>query len=192
MKAGELAGIIVFRWDRFGRNLRESLAMIEEIEAAGGRVISATEPVGEGSGGVLTRDMMLAVANFYRLRIQEGWVATHDRLHERGVTNGRLPSGYPRGADGLFVPNEFAGDVRWAFEARAGGVVVSRRSRGSSRVAGVRNGAGSSRWYPHAWRGCWRTGSIWARCAAASGRWWRARTGRLLIGRCLRRRSGRG
>jgi site-specific DNA recombinase len=64
VKAGELAGIIVYRWDRFGRNLKDSLAAIEEIEAAGGRVISATEPVGEGSGGVLGRDMMLAVANW--------------------------------------------------------------------------------------------------------------------------------
>ena len=49
VKAGELAGIIVYRWDRFGRNLKESLAMIEEIEVAGGRVISAT---GAGGGGL--------------------------------------------------------------------------------------------------------------------------------------------
>ena len=148
VKAGELAGIIVYRWDRFGRNLKESLAMIEEIEVAGGRVISATEPVAEGSGGVLTRDMMLAVANFYRLRIQEGWVATHDRLHERGVTNGRPPTGYLRGADGLLVPNGFAGDVRWAFEARAGGVSFSAIAR-ELEARGVGNGVGSSRWYPH-------------------------------------------
>jgi hypothetical protein len=33
VKAGELTGIIVYRWDRFGRNLKESLAV---IEAAGG------------------------------------------------------------------------------------------------------------------------------------------------------------
>jgi hypothetical protein len=50
-------------------------------------------------------------------------------LHERGVTNGRLPTGYRRGADGLLVPNEYAGDVRWAFEARAGGLSYSAIAR---------------------------------------------------------------
>jgi site-specific DNA recombinase len=149
IRAGELAGIIVYRWDRFGRNLKESLTMIEEIEAAGGKVISATEPVVDGSGGILTRDMMLGVANFYRLRIQEGWIATHDRLHERGCPNGRLPTGYRKGSDGRLEPNEHAEDVAWAFEARAGGASLTAIA-GEFERREVENGAGSRRWYPHA------------------------------------------
>jgi hypothetical protein len=60
IERGELAGIVVYRLDRFTRSLASSVKLLERIEAAGGEVISATEPVNGSDGGNLMRNIIFS------------------------------------------------------------------------------------------------------------------------------------
>lgn len=63
-RRGEIDGVIVWRYDRFGRSLGESASRVEEFEARGIKVVSATE-----GDNPTVRDVMFALAKDESRRI---------------------------------------------------------------------------------------------------------------------------
>lgn len=88
--------IVVPAYDRFGRDLRESLNMIVHLEEAGVDVLSATQTAGNDSSGRLSRNIFFSFAQYQLDRITENWTSVHTRLHAAGVTHGQVPYGYVR------------------------------------------------------------------------------------------------
>jgi site-specific DNA recombinase len=120
IEAGELAGIVVCRLDRFTRSLASSVRMIERIEKAGGKVISATEPVDNGSD--LLRNITLSIAQDERDRRAEDFERSKAAAIRAGIYVGRAPLGYLKGEDRRLAPDpDVAPVVREAFQRRAAG-----------------------------------------------------------------------
>lgn len=93
IEAGEAREIVVYRYDRWGRNTVESLANIRRVEQAGGSVISATEPIDpETAMGRYNRTNALALAEMQSDVISENWKGVMAHRVENQLT----PAGTPR------------------------------------------------------------------------------------------------
>jgi site-specific DNA recombinase len=104
---GRSGGIVVARIDRFGRTVARALDAIEEIDQAGGVVITAEGDFDTSTAtGELVLNMMLTLAQFELRRIRENWTTAQRRAVERGVHISRhVPPGYEKRKDGTFVPH---------------------------------------------------------------------------------------
>lgn len=86
IEAGEAREILVYRFDRWGRNATESLANVFRVEQAGGRVVSATEPFdAETAVGKYTRTNAFALAEMQSDIIGENWSAALAARVARGL-----------------------------------------------------------------------------------------------------------
>ncbi len=96
VEAGLLEVIIVYNFARFGRNTREALVNIARVEAAGGQVVSATEPVDPDTAiGRYSRTNLLALAEMQSDMIGDGWRSAMDHRVRRGLPgSGRPRYGY--------------------------------------------------------------------------------------------------
>jgi DNA invertase Pin-like site-specific DNA recombinase len=123
VERGEVGGIAVWNLSRFSRSLQDALAALGRIEAAGGRVYSASEQWGDDSGGRFLRNVLLNVAEMERERAAEGFRAAQLSAVERGIhVSGRIPLGYRRGPDRRLEPEpETAPVVQGVFERKAKG-----------------------------------------------------------------------
>jgi site-specific DNA recombinase len=125
-------GIIVARIDRFGRTVVGALETLDEINEAGGVVVTAdfefdtSTPAGEM---VLT--IMLSLAQFELRRIRDNWQVAKRRAVDRGVHIApRVPQGYVKIEEGEFKgrlePNgPSAETIRNAFAMAAAGDTYS-------------------------------------------------------------------
>lgn len=106
VEAGEWQVVLVYRYDRFGRNVRDSLVNIAKVEQAGGRVVSVTEPFDANTAiGKYGRTNILAVAELQSDLIGEGWKSTHAHRAARGLPHsGRPRFGYLY-LDGSYWPD---------------------------------------------------------------------------------------
>lgn len=104
---GTSGGIVVARIDRFGRTVARALDAIEEIDKAGGVVITAEGDFDTSTAtGELVLNMMLTLAQFELRRIRENWGAAQRRAVERGVHISRhVPPGYEKQRDGRLGPH---------------------------------------------------------------------------------------
>lgn len=95
---GVSGGIVVARIDRFGRTVARALDAIEEIDEAGGVVITAEGDFDTSTAvGELVLGMMLQLAQFELRRIRESWSAAKRRAVDRGIHIApRVPPGYVR------------------------------------------------------------------------------------------------
>ncbi|WP_406831679.1 recombinase family protein [Pedococcus sp. KACC 23699] len=106
IQRGEASGALVYNFSRFGRNATLALAHIAELEAAGGSILSATEPVDpETAIGRFTRTTALAVAELQSDQISDGWKAAIARRVKHGLPG----DGQPRFG---YVYHRAAGAVR--------------------------------------------------------------------------------
>ncbi len=96
MRQGAITTILTYRYDRFGRNLQQALAHLEEVEQLGGQVVSVTEPIDASTAiGHYMRSQSLALADLQSRQIGEGWKRVHQYRVDRGLpTNGRERYGY--------------------------------------------------------------------------------------------------
>jgi site-specific DNA recombinase len=96
MRDGEITTILTYRYDRFGRNLQQALAHLEEVEALGGQVISVTEPFDASTAiGHFMRSNTLAMAELQSRQIGEVWRRVHQFRVDRGLPpDGRDRYGY--------------------------------------------------------------------------------------------------
>jgi site-specific DNA recombinase len=147
MRQGAITTILTYRYDRFGRNLQQSLAHLEEVEAVGGQLVSVTEPMDATTAlGSFMRSQALAMADLQSKQIGEGWKRVHQLRLANGLpTSGRERYGYlahrttQQRSDGAwkmcpqgcgvgecqtgFVPDpETAPTVQWIYEAYLGGM----------------------------------------------------------------------
>lgn len=96
VESGEARGIAVWRYSRFGRNRTGNSAALARLEAVGGELESATEPVDARTAvGELQREMIFAFGNFESNRAGEQWRETHEfRIKNQLPATGRPRFGY--------------------------------------------------------------------------------------------------
>jgi len=74
IRSGEADIVMVWKWSRWGRNIRESLNWIAELEEAGGRLEAATEPIdGSTPVGKFSISQMLLAAQLVSDQIGDSW-----------------------------------------------------------------------------------------------------------------------
>lgn len=127
VESGRVGGIVVWNLARFSRSTRDFLDAWDRIEAAGGRLYSASEPL----DNKLLRTVLAGVAEMERDRAAEGFRAATVSALDRGIyTAGTIPWGYRRDADRrLEVDPDQAPLVRGAFERKAKGWSAPRIAR---------------------------------------------------------------
>ncbi|MFF5495728.1 recombinase family protein [Streptomyces aquilus] len=97
VEAGEVRGVAVWRYSRFGRDRTGNAINLARLQQAGGELESATEPVDASTAiGRFQRGMILEFAAFESDRAGEQWKETHDhrryKLHL--PAHGRRRFGY--------------------------------------------------------------------------------------------------
>jgi DNA invertase Pin-like site-specific DNA recombinase len=124
IEAGETGGIVVFKLDRFGRTLVDSLALVERIEEAGGTFASVNDgfDLSTDTGRLVLR-IMLSLAEFELDRIRGNWDEAQRRAVERGLhPSAIVPFGYERTDGRPLEPHPVNGPlVTRLFELRAEG-----------------------------------------------------------------------
>ena len=147
IQSGESGGIIVARIDRFARTLLGGLSAIEDINNAGGVVLTADGEFDTSTAtGELVLSIMLSLAQFELRRIREGWRDAQDRARARGVHIGYARTGYVRQEDGTLVENEHLDVVKEVFALRASGGTWGEAVRlFTARGVPTRNGAAWTR-----------------------------------------------
>lgn len=113
LKAGKLGGIIVAKLDRLSRmKPRDRVMLFEEVEEAGGVVLSASEQLDPSTPeGRFARDVFLGVARMQWEKYAEGFANAKAGAMKRGATIGPTPFGYRRGAGGELEPDPVDGPV---------------------------------------------------------------------------------
>lgn len=132
VEEGVSGGIVVAKIDRFGRTVARALDAIEEIDKAGGVVITAEGDFDTSTAvGELVLSMMLTLAHFELRRIRENWRSAQSRAVERGVHISRhVPPGYERDDSGRLKPHSKHGrTITKAFELAASGTPAAEIAR---------------------------------------------------------------
>ncbi|RCG27242.1 recombinase family protein [Sphaerisporangium album] len=96
IESGDAREIIVWKFNRFGRNRTGNAVNLGRVNLAGGELQSATEDVDARTAvGRLTRGMLMEIASFESDRIGEQWAETHAYRVASGLpANGRPRFGY--------------------------------------------------------------------------------------------------
>jgi len=85
-------GIVCFRWDRVGRNARETVLFFEEMEKIGCQIISINENIDTSTAiGRFARDIILRLAELEREQISEATKHRLNALRNLGKRLGRKP-----------------------------------------------------------------------------------------------------
>ncbi|MFB7899948.1 recombinase family protein [Streptomyces xiamenensis] len=86
VEKGEVAGIAVWRYSRFGRHRTGNAINLARLESVGGRLESSTEQVDASTAvGRFQRGMMLEFAAFESDRTGEAWRDTHQHRRSLGL-----------------------------------------------------------------------------------------------------------
>jgi len=113
VRRGEYEVIIIYKWSRFGRNLRDSLNNLEELKLAGGVAISATEPGDSNTTmGRFTRNQLLMIAELQSDMLSDSWKDTHRLRHMKGLPHtGHEHFGYIRVDKERYEPEPITSDA---------------------------------------------------------------------------------
>jgi DNA invertase Pin-like site-specific DNA recombinase len=112
VRRGEYEVVLLWKWSRFGRNLRGSLNNLHYLEVAGGKALSSTEP-GDSSTtmGRFSRNQMLSIAELQSDMIGDSWKETHAYRRSIGLPHsGNDRFGYQRVEKG-YEPVPIIGDA---------------------------------------------------------------------------------
>ncbi len=123
IESGVSGGVIVARIDRFARTLIGGLSAIEDIEKAGGVVLTADGEFDSSTAtGELVLSIILSLAQFELRRISEQWEDAKEKARARGIHIGAARAGYVRQEDGRLAEHpEYIEAVKQAFALRARG-----------------------------------------------------------------------
>lgn len=152
VEAGELAGIVVAKLDRFSRWLPYGVKIIDRIDQAGGLFVAAADAFDlRTDSGRLHFHVMLSFADYELRRFRTGWRQARETLIlERGQHWGpSVPLGYRRGEDGRLHPDpQTAGVLRALFQRRAAGAGLTELARwlDDQGVVTARDGRPTARW----------------------------------------------
>lgn len=142
--------LIVPKLSRFGRSVRDNLAAIDRLEAAGVEIafldlgVDTSTPVGR-----LVRNILNDLAEFEADLIADRWRDTHSFLARSGRPSGMACYGYlyDPGAKTMVVNKAEARVVREIFRRYAEGEGLRAIARDLER-RGIRGQRGSTRWAP--------------------------------------------
>jgi DNA invertase Pin-like site-specific DNA recombinase len=114
IKLGQLDGIVVWNFARFTRSLSSSLAFLEEIEGAGGQLLSASQPVDpKTSSGRMSRNIFFSIAQAEREEMAEGFERAKADAIARGVwTAPHVPFGFRKNEGRCLEPHPTEAPVR--------------------------------------------------------------------------------
>lgn len=108
---GDYLWVVLWKWSRWGRNVRWSQVYLAGVESAGGRVESATEDLDPKTPiGRFTRTQLLALAELESDQKSEAWKETHANRRLRQLPHSgspRLGYVYERGKG--YTPHPVAG-----------------------------------------------------------------------------------
>lgn len=114
--------VVVFKYDRLGRNLLDALQTIKQLEEHGIQVYSTSEPNNE-----VVRNLLLTMAQEFSRQLGQRCKIALDSLARSGHVTNKAPYGYSIHRDGpkargrLVQVPEQAAVVRGIFEMRADG-----------------------------------------------------------------------
>lgn len=113
VEAGDIAGIVAWKYSRYARNRLKWAEAVERIDVAGGIIESATEEVDATTpAGKFQRGVLGEVNAFQADLIGETWRETHENRLARGLPiNGRPRFGYVYSRETGFVPDPATGPV---------------------------------------------------------------------------------
>ena len=108
IERGEADVLVVWKISRVSRNRADWNIAVDRVEAAGGRVESATEPLDTStSSGRFARGVLAELAAFQSERIGEQWKEAHNNRIKRGLPpNAPQKFGYAKSKDGYTVDPE--------------------------------------------------------------------------------------
>jgi site-specific DNA recombinase len=130
VEAGETAGIVVAKLDRFARSVLDAQKALRRIDEAGGIFISAEDGFDSSTPmGRFAQTMLFAMAELELERVREGWTSARTVAARRGVHMAKAPTGYNRSKDGRLVPNADATTIAEAFRLRGRGANLSEVAR---------------------------------------------------------------
>lgn len=95
-KAAEMDHVCVNDLSRIGRNLRESLNCIDDLDSLGVRILSARERIDDSTQGRFMLTQFLALAELYGGQVGDAWAATALQRARAGLHAGVPPRGYVR------------------------------------------------------------------------------------------------
>jgi DNA invertase Pin-like site-specific DNA recombinase len=112
VETGDIDVIVGWKFSRTARNRLRWAVAVDRVEAAGGLIESATEPLDVStSAGRLARGMLAEYAAFEAERTGEVWKEVHARRTARGLpASGKPRFGY-RQVDGLHRPDPVTGPI---------------------------------------------------------------------------------
>lgn len=105
--------IILWKWSRLSRSRLDWAVAIDKVEAAGGRIESATEQVDVStSTGRFARGMLAEFAAFESERIGDTWKEAHRRRADQGIpATGKKRYGYQYDRKDGFTPHPIEGPI---------------------------------------------------------------------------------
>lgn len=90
LRSHQYEGVVVFRFDRLGRNTREAIMFFDEMEAKGIRIFSINESIDTTTAiGRAIRDFIIRLAQLERENISESTKQRLKALKSLGKTLGR-------------------------------------------------------------------------------------------------------
>ncbi|WP_179855412.1 recombinase family protein [Paractinoplanes atraurantiacus] len=124
VSAGRWSCVLLWKWSRWGRNLRDSLVYLDRIETAGGVVRSVTEDLDQRSGfGRFTRDELLSIAELQSDLIADGWKEVHEQRRRAGLPHTSGPRwGYEYRDSRYVIDSAAAGHLLDAYTCYIEGV----------------------------------------------------------------------
>lgn len=122
---------------RLGRNVKESLRVIEELRDLGVAVMSANEQIDDSPEGQFQLTIWLGLAQLYSDQIGRRWREVQAHRASRGLAQGPAPLGLQKEA-GRLVPDDLAPAVARVFRDYAAGRLISHVARDFSLARGKR------------------------------------------------------
>lgn len=131
VRAGRLDGVAVYDLSRWSRETVSGLRELEEVAAAGGQVLSASETIDlETPAGIFSTTVQLAAHRMRRDEASKSWKATHQRRFDMGLPHGKVPYGYVSDSGGAAVDPILGPAITAAFaDYAAGGVSQKELAR---------------------------------------------------------------
>lgn len=109
--------VLLYKFDRFARNMYDSAIYEHKLEQNGVKVVSVTEPIGEGNESIILKAMLRATAEIYSRQLSDnvkrGMRESALKAHSTG---GYIPLGYKVEDKKLAIDNKHAWGVKYIFE----------------------------------------------------------------------------
>lgn len=134
--------VLVYKFNRFFRNLNQQSICLEELKKNGVELLSIRDPIPDGRGGIYMRAIYGADAEAYSVGLSEDTKRGMLDAFREGKTTGMVPFGYTTQNRRRIIDPVNAAAVKQAFEMYADGSTMTEICT-ALKVAGIRNRYGN-------------------------------------------------